>query len=205
MTQFVRIALISSAAALVLAVGVGSASATRLSFSRQSFRIVWSGLAFKASTGERITCHLTVEGTFHSTIFAKTVGAQLGVVTRANIGECREQAIVLLTSTLPWGVEYTSFIGTLPQISQITMYLTGLAISWGAIFTCLMRTEETSGLLRMNAARNTTTGQLTRMDMETGSSIRLTGGLCTIPTMSLEGSGTVTILGEGEGIFVRLI
>src|SRR5262249_7264834 len=115
---------------------VGDASARRIEFSSQSFRIVWSFFHF-GNTGEtvRIECPVTLEGSFHSRTISKVSGQLIGYITRAQIGPfeaCREKAgiegISFLQTSLPWHIRYNSFTGTLPTIQGTVVQLIGTGI-----------------------------------------------------------------------------
>jgi hypothetical protein len=136
-------ALAALAAALVLGCAVSSASANRLSYSHQGFRIVWVTLTFSESGGGLpISCPVTLEGSFHSATLAKVIDALVAHITRASIGSCREGHATILSASLPWNVTYHGFTGTLPAITGVRHELDGAAFAVEPIngLVCLART-----------------------------------------------------------------
>lgn len=137
-------ALAALAAALVLGCAVGSASANRLSYSHQGFRIMWETLTFSESGGGfPITCRVTLEGSFHSATMNKTEGAQVAHISRASIGSCAEGHATILNAALPWTVLFESASGTLPAITGVRHALIGAAFQVEPTvgIVCLARTS----------------------------------------------------------------
>lgn len=135
------------AAALVMALSVGSASASKISYSNQGFRITWSRLTFSASGGGLpITCPITLDGSFHSATMTKTAELQVAQITRALVGTCQEGRGTVLAESLPWSITYQSFTGTLPGITTVRHNLIGAAfeVEPSAGVACLARTSAES-------------------------------------------------------------
>jgi hypothetical protein len=192
------------AAIVFLAVLVGNASANRLSISSQTRRDVWTSMEFEAGITAR--CPVTLEGSVHSTVSSKTAGALSGYVTRAIVGEasCIGGRARALTENLPWHIRYTSFVGTLPDITAISETIIGARFLIAASFPII----GTVSCLYVSEVSHPATGTL---NLGTGGVInsvtaggRINGsGIC--PEGSLRGSGTVTVLGSTTAITVRLI
>ena len=192
-------------AALILGAAVGSASATRLEISAQSFRAVWGELNFSGI----IHCEVTLEGTFHRRTFTKTSGSLVGYVTRAAVteGRCRNGTARILAETLPWHVRYDSFTTSLPNIETVKIQLVGAAFLVNTAITgsCLYRTEAghpARGIITREGA-----GVATELTAESGSTIPKNsgGGFCPA-NGQFEGTTTsLTQLGSTSRISIRLI
>jgi hypothetical protein len=113
----------------IVALG-SSASARRLEFSSQSFRVAFP-IAGEPPRPELISCPFTLEGSFHSRTISKT-SALIGYVTRAIVAEasCRNGKGRFLTETLPWHVRYEAFSGALPNITAIRGQVIGLSVRY---------------------------------------------------------------------------
>ncbi len=123
MRYHARMSLGVIGAVFVLAVAISTASATRLAFSSETFRVTWARLVFSGTFGVTISCPVTLEGTMHSRTIVKTAGNLVGYVTRAIVGEaqCTGGRARMLTETLPWHTQYVSFEGGLPNITAINV------------------------------------------------------------------------------------
>lgn len=192
--------LAALAAAVVLALAVGLASANDLSYSNQAFRIVWSRLSFSESGGGiPISCPVTLEGSFHSRTMTKTQGALVAHITSAvvNNPRCTEGHATILEETLPWHVLYDSFSGTLPSITSVRHLLigAGFQIEPGLGVVCLAETSA-----RFPAAGEATReagGNITSLIPDSLLSIPVTGELC--PSSGIfAGSGQVFVQGSTE-------
>jgi hypothetical protein len=206
MHRYTRAVWLALALASVFAMWPASASATRLSVNRREIRMIWNEMTFRNSSGERVTCAITLEGTLEASTFTKVINLRMGVIYAA-VSSC-SSTIRFLTET-SWDIRYETFFGTLPEIRNLLFKITGFAFNWaGFFYDCLYRSELSRPLL-FNATRNPATWQLTRVD-PVGGTNRLPpfrGALCTNARdeVTLSGSGTISKQGEGEGIFVTLI
>ena len=185
-------------AALGLALAVGSASANRLSYSNQAFRIIWTSLTFSEAGGNfPIRCPVTLEGSFSSATMNKTREAVVGSITNAAVNNagCTEGQATILTETLPWQVRFESFTGTLPNITGVRHYLIGAAfqVEPGLGIRCLARSSE-----RFPAAGNATReagGNITTLEPDSSLAIPVTGTAC--PEAGIfSGSGEVFVQGS---------
>jgi hypothetical protein len=146
-----KLALGAVTTLLCLAACVGTASATRFSFTPSIFRIIWpneGGLRFVDGAGVfAIECNVSMEGQFHSRVFSKVSGRLIGVIGVAQKFEleetvCRpppgerfgniwvlsggeEQGEGFLPNSLPWHIRYDRFIGALPSITGVRMQIIG--------------------------------------------------------------------------------
>ena len=137
--------LATLAAILVLAAAAGLASANRLSYSTQAFRIIWSRLTFSESGGGiHISCPVTLEGSFHARTLTKT-RAYVAHITSAAVDDpnCQEGHASILEESLPWDVMYDSFRGRLPSITSVRHLLIGAAfeVAPGLEIRCLAETS----------------------------------------------------------------
>jgi hypothetical protein len=191
--------LLALFAAFTLAGATAHAGAEVLSLSNQSFRVAWTALAFEGGFGT-VRCPVTVEGSFHSRTLAKVAGSLFGYITRATSGTCSQGGMTVLRETLPWHVQYTSFSGTLPNITAVNLSVVGAAFSIREpVFgiTCLGRTAAerpmTLGVSREAAGSLTTASA--------GGSVGTSCGL----NGTLSGSGNVTLLGSTTRISLTLV
>src|SRR6185312_3417037 len=138
-----KLLIIALAATAALGLTVSAASARNLEFTNweNGFRIVWNPLRLEAG-GRETSCPITLEGTFERHTFAKLTPERLGKVTEAAIGTCTRNTATALRETLPWEIKYSSFTGTLPNITSVRINV--IKFSWQENLegiTCLARTE----------------------------------------------------------------
>jgi hypothetical protein len=128
MRNSTKLVLAGLSAALLLSLAVGSASARRIETSERGFLVRFSELSFNAA-GNRVSCPVTLEGSFHSRTLSKVSGQLIGYITQAQVPSteppCVEGTATALTTTLPWHIQYNSFAGRLPTISRIRITLVG--------------------------------------------------------------------------------
>jgi hypothetical protein len=127
-----KLMLAGLAATVVLSLAVGSASARRIQTSEQGFLARWTNIVMGGS-GFRISCPLTLEGSFHSRTLSKVCGQLIGYVSKAQIPTgleppCSGGTATILTETLPWHIRYASFAGRLPNITRIRVQLVNTRI-----------------------------------------------------------------------------
>jgi hypothetical protein len=192
-----RTVLAAFTAAFAMALGVGVASANRLSYSNQGFRITWSQLTFSESGGGLpIRCPVTLEGSFHSRTLMKVRDALVSHITRAVIGVCQEGNGTILTASLPWHITYQSFSGTLPAMTGIRHNLIGAAfqIEPGLGIVCLARTTATSPAA--GDANREAGGNITSLSPDPSLAIPVTGTPGCPPSGVFSGSGEVHVLGS---------
>lgn len=198
MRQRTRAACTALVAALGLALAVGSASANRLSYSSQLFRIIWTSLTFSEAGGNfPISCPVTLEGSFHSTTFSKVRELLVGFITRASVNNagCTEGQATILSESLPWHVRYQSFTGTLPAITGVRHYLIGAAfqIEPGLGIRCLARSSE--AFPAAGDATREAGGNITSLSPDSTLAIPVTGTAC--PEAGIfSGSGEVFVQGS---------
>jgi len=202
MIAYSRLLLAGLCATVLLAAAVGRASAVQLSVNEQRHRITWSALQFVPSAFGTVTCAVTLEGSFHSRTINKTANALIGHVNRASIGTCAGGSATIHTETLPWHEQYTSFGGTLPAITRVTIGLVGARFRIrNSVEECeagTTQSEQGFGVIGIEALGTATS-------IEASGTIALRGNfLCNFATGSFAGSGTVKTAGGGT-VVVRLI
>ena len=110
----------------------------------------------------------------------------------------------MLTATLPWSVQYSSFNGTLPNITSTTLRLVGAAfqVTPTGFPACLARTtsEEPLGTILEREG----TGDVSGIRFDERSAIRLTGGFC-IGSGHVAGTGSIKRDGEATNGLVLLL
>jgi hypothetical protein len=189
----------------VMAVGSGAASARMFSLSATNFRARWSSMAFsEGPTGIRVSCAVTIEGSYHSRTIQKVAGTLIGYVTRAvlNGNTCTGGRATVLAETLPWHIAYDSFIGTLPNITEIRIRMIGESyrIEPSAGFTCLMRTTTATPGLFLLLLQGFRWPSFRLVERE----IEVTG-FCPSGRITMEGAGTQEQLGSTTILSVTLI
>lgn len=123
MYRHARSLLVGLVSTGILVIGVGSASAGRLSVSHQRTKLIWLNLEFRNTVSEaRVSCPMTLEGSFHSATFKKIRGLLVYSIETGKIssGSCTGGKATIAAETLPWTRKYESFGGTLPNIIDIT-------------------------------------------------------------------------------------
>jgi hypothetical protein len=202
--RLIKALLMSTAAAVVLAGLVGSATATRLSTTSQRWKATYSRVEWVGTFGTT-TCALTVEGSFHSRTSAKTLNTLTGWVTEATVSTpCIRGSATILRETLPWHIVYEGFEGTLPNITGIRLGIIGS--SWRINdpvvgVTCLARTTAVEHVT-VQETRERFTGRITESSMR--GSIP-TGPECFLVRGSITGTTTAVTNGSGAGISITLI
>jgi len=202
-----KLLIAAIAATAILGLTISAASARNLEITNwtNGFRIAWNPLRFEAG-GRTAECPVTLEGFFERHTFAKLTTERVGKVTEAAVGTCTRNTATLLRETLPWEVRYSSFTGTLPNITSVTLRFIGL--SWQESLegvTCLARTE-TSRPARGIATVSGTSITGFRADETAG--IETAGGFfCTIAAPAHFGgaASSITSRGRPERIEIRLI
>ena len=111
-------------ATVLLGAFVSSASARNLSINTRGINASWTRMNFRGGLGT-VECEVIINGTGHSNTIAKTPGLLIGFVTAANVTRCARGSATVLRETLPWHVQYDSFSGTLPNITNIRTRVIG--------------------------------------------------------------------------------
>jgi hypothetical protein len=153
--------------ALVLCLGVGTASASRgigVETGGRPFTLSSERVTFEAS-GASVSCPITLSGSFASR-FAKAEHIAPGKIMSATLPErsCTGGTVRLLAETLPWYVTYYSFTGTLPRISALNLgldELSGLVEVLGI------------GCLFEGVARGTTSGSPSVTELRLDATVRI--------------------------------
>lgn len=208
-----KLGLTALMAALMLASAVGTASARSFSISNQSYRVTWSRLEF-ASTIVTVSCQVTLEGSFAGRTIAKVFDSLIGSVTRITTKpESCTNGRVTATNP-PWHAVFDGFEGTLPNISDILLLLSGIQLTidrpGGFNITCRygIETDNVWMAAALNASKEFTTltpvSGNTRLHLLEGPG----GGFGCIGSGNLAGAaadGTITLLGSTTRITLRLI
>ncbi|HXE45700.1 MAG TPA: hypothetical protein VN635_10925 [Conexibacter sp.] len=198
------LAALSAIALLGMAVGVASARNLEVSNSEAGFRIIWSDLKLEAA-GREADCPVTLEGTFERRTFSKLATTNVGRVTEAAVGTCIRGRATVLRETLPWEVRYSSFAGTLPNISSVNLNLirASFRVNIEGI-ECLARTEANQPA-RGNAI--VSGGEIRTFEAERNAGITTTGGFfCSISGAAhFSGNGTATTREGAATTRIRLI
>ncbi len=209
MRKFVVAALTATA---LLALIAGSASARNgLSASPSSSTLIIRNLELRGGFGT-VRCNITQTVTLHASV-AKSRGALAGQANVAvSTNGCAAGNAGILVSgrrvtglTGPYHVQYQSFAGTLPNISSVTLAVTGVSF-W--------ITEPTFSVTCLTAEPQNIAGTTTGGNPATGMSvaaagIRLEGGIgCGFIEGSMSGSGSIFAElagGTAQSVTIRLI
>lgn len=204
-----RRALAGLAAATVLALAAGGATANRLSISNRTFRVVWTPLTIKETV--EITCNVTFEGSIHTAAIAKTAGALIGYVTLASAEGCSKPTLTGLG--MPWHIKYSSFAGLLPNITGVRVEIVEAAFLLrpaGPLepeLACLYRSTAAKPLRA--TANLAVGGRITSLSLDSTAAIPLSrqlGGFPTCePEIKLQGEGAVTLQGNATTITITLV
>jgi hypothetical protein len=196
-----RALFLAVGAAAALGLFTAGASARNLSLSSQTFRAGWREVSFEASFG-RTTCQVTLEGSMHSRTLPKITGLLVGYVTSARLGPCPMGSATILRETLPWHVQYQSFSGTLPNITNMSLNVINVSIAVKETFgiTCLGRSTLFNEMLFALAVHiGIVTGAFWGGTIPSGPE-------CFNQTITLSsGEGRTTVLNGTAAISIRLI
>lgn len=200
------------AAAFVLAMAVGSASARSLSVSSQTIRTAMF-LRVEAPLLVQTNCPVTLEGSLHSRTLSKVRESLIGYITAAGTNKlaCTTSMRTLMIAlgdstqtTLPWHLRYDSFSGTLPAITGLRVALVRMGIK--VLSGCeYQSTEERPAYLLMTVAPESGRIEAIRFLEEVQIPRTPPGGLCTPAEVSLSGRELLTVLGATTSVTVRLI
>lgn len=203
-----RVVHVAVAATLLLAFAAAVSSAETFDVVSNEFRAIWPSFTFEAA-GSRVVCAVTLEGTFQAASITVAARARVASVTRATVGTCSSGAATVLSETLPWTVQYSSFGGTLPNITELTLRVIGASFRGEASgLACLVRSSEEHPL--NFTARREEFGELGSLRLDESAGIPLRGGfLCELGGEGhVSGSGELRSVanreGEGEHVFVLL-
>jgi len=189
-----KLLLATVGATVLLGTLVSSAPARFFSLSNQNISAMWTSIEF-ALAGTTTRCQLTLEGSFHSRAFAKTIGSLIGHITRATLGPCSNGTATILQEALPWHLRYSGFEGALPAIRSIIFHVIGASFRVrepGGIACHLVTTAAQPGQLRFT--RNTVTTEIPEAWFS--GRIRTTGAECLGLEATLStGVGPVSLLG----------
>jgi hypothetical protein len=192
------------AAAVGLAAAVQSASASTFTIMEPPFRATWRSLRFSISEIS-MNCAVTLEGSFASSTIGKVAGRRIGSVTRAQLTGCSGGTATVLTEALPWAVQYSSFTGTLPEITSVTTRIVGAAFRFfptGSV-QCLLRSEESRPLVTI--FERSEWGTVTGLRASETSSIPLRGGFpCEVVGGTVSGTAGVTLAGQRADLEILL-
>ncbi|MDW5597400.1 hypothetical protein VSS74_23835 [Conexibacter stalactiti] len=167
-TRWIHALLVGILATVAMGAAVSSATATRLSISPTSASA--SGVLSLGFSGITTTCNITLAILTPNSI-AKTVGTPIGSILLTGVGRTILSgcSAAFRTVTVLNGVvlSYTSFSGTLPNISSITTDVRtngpGFLILYAAGPACLYNRFG----LRVVLNRNVATGSITSLTIST--------------------------------------
>lgn len=189
-------ALAGLAAAMILAVAVGGAAATRFAANEGGFTYTWGALSFSGG-GSTITCELTLRGTLHSRTITKTLNSLMGAFTAASVNNCQgDGRATILSGTLPWHITYGGFGGRLPSITTLSTNIIGMAYNVSDGITCLFASTTAEPFRSISSV---SAGSVTGSRADETAFIDLQGGfLCELAgDSSARGPASITTAGGG--------
>jgi hypothetical protein len=210
-----RLALATLAAALLLSLAVGSASARRFTFSTTRWTAIWERaepftVFSPGNLFEPIRCPMTISGTFHSRTISKVSGQLIGYIDRATIdtAACVGGTLRIIAAKLPWHVRYDSFTGTLPRIGAIQIQFINMGVETGNGEGCQYVTSATRpGVARFIIPEGSTV--TSRLRWQRTFEISNVNPLVICPLAAFEESGQGRVLSGTEtgtsGITVGLV
>jgi len=183
-----------SAAVLMGALLVSTASARNRSISSQTWTSLWRRMDFAGGPGT-IECEVKLSGSFHSRTITKTVNSLIGYITEGTVLRCIRGSMTINQASLPWHLRYRAFGGTLPNITSYSDTLTGAELRlreplFGA--TCTVSNATWVRILVLSASVVSRTSQ---------SGTNSCSGL----TVTLSGEETNITNGAGSRLTVTLI
>lgn len=134
-------------ATTLFVIAAGTASAGHLRLTEKEFEAIWETaqankeqLSIIDRSGNTVTCPATLAGSFTNNTIAKVTGINVGEISEARFAVACRGAIFL---TRPWHIQYGSFGGTLPNITEITIKVIDMGVEVTLMgLSCLFRTEE---------------------------------------------------------------
>lgn len=208
MSRLKRGMLVAALAAAALAAFAAAAAALRLEVTETRFTMTWPpaeppGETLRIEVGSTpVSCAITLEGSFTGRTFAKRSGLRIGSITNARLGTCTGGEATVLTTGLPWTVNFRGWGGVLPiGISDIDVTLLGFSINvrpTGSL-ECLITTEASEpGLFHWNTIERNVF-ETTQGDNAT--TIRTNSLLCPLGGgQSIKLDGGLGLLRGGDGI-----
>jgi len=201
----IKLSIVSLSAALLITLATGSSAARNLSISHgELWRAIFNPIEFRSSGLTAAACTVTLEGSFHAVTAPKVERSLVGSITRATVGICRSGSVTVLQETLPWHIQYSGFLGRLPDITGVR--LIGIGVSYrvrDAIFgsVCLSRTtaEEPAAVIAELEAGE---GNRNVIGVKADSGPRI---LCGSLNGQFSGTASVVEPTRGERLLVRLI
>jgi hypothetical protein len=205
------LAAVSAAALLSMAVAVANAARLEIPNWERGIRVVWSNLVFNGA-GHVLTCHVTLEGTFHNHTYAKVERSLIGYITLASVAACTGGTATVLTETLPWHIQYESFATTLPDIEAINLRLIGVAFRikpTNEPNECLVGTTNAHPArgIGIVTGEHLTSQEINSLRADERTTIPLGGAFAClfVGNGSFSGVGNVTVAGETARVRIRLI
>jgi hypothetical protein len=209
-SYFNRLTSCVLAAGLLLLAVVSGANARRFQISNQLIRLDFISSLGTSAVEWEWSCHITLEGSFHSRTFSKVSGQLIGYITRTtrdsrsclyrNATEAR-----LLDATLPWHIRFDSFTETLPSIRFIRLQFIGVAwLVLSAGVSCLYRSTVSRPLTGF-FERELTNSRIKRLRLEEAEQIPYESGPLCPSEQKLAGIAEVYVLNTTTSITVQLV
>ena len=202
--------LLALAAAALLALAAGGASARSFSVSERNFELIWNNaltgktrLIFGDNLGHHVECNVTLLGRYSTNTIAKTPGVNQGTINHGETEGCVHGSLTIRTETMPWNLRYIGFTGRLPRIETIRTGLIGASLRWreesGLECTSTTEAEEPMVFIREGSSLENIRADETR-------TIALNGALCGFASPGrFTGRGLIRNLPRTANITITLI
>jgi hypothetical protein len=207
-SKYWRIGVAVVAMTMVVICSAASASRLEIPNGSRGFRFGRINSTEFITTMGSINCELQLSGTWRSRTITKSAGAVIGEVNTGQLVNCSEGQIglMLTTGTIPWEVRYSSYTGTLPEITSVTFQVVGFRILIRPIggISCLYRSTAEAPLV-FNAPV-TRERIFDRAVIVNASRIPLNAPTMGCPgILEIRGEGSMTVAGEFASVQIRLI
>jgi hypothetical protein len=139
-------------ATVLLGALVATASAGRLENSSVDNKAVWTHMIFRGGIGN-VDCEVRLEGRFHTRSFTKTINSLIGYITAGTVIRCAAGGATINQASLPWHTRFGGISGTLPNITGVSLTVTGAEWNireptFGITCTVARATSSTIGTFR---------------------------------------------------------
>jgi hypothetical protein len=213
----VRATTLIAVAMLTTALAAATAAAGRFELPRfeRGFVLAFANLEFTNGLSLTTRCPAGFTGQFEARTFSKTAGTTVGRITQAQITDpdCQEGRASVVPTSLPWTVRYSSFTGTLPNITGVRLVVPNAEMTIetnGLGVTCTATTspEEPAAFIANVTVEGSGELVISSIRADESARIDLLGGrgLCAFAGPGwLIGTGLVTEVRTATSVWIRLI
>src|SRR6185312_10110934 len=114
-----KLVVTALAAAMLLAIGVTSATARSLRINERNFEVIWNTalgtpktkLRFAAAGRPAVECQVTLLGRMRENTIVKEINRDQGTINHGELESCTNGTATIKTESFPWTVRYDRFTG----------------------------------------------------------------------------------------------